>query len=180
MKSWYAVYTRVGSEQKVAETLAKKNIETYCPTTRDSDSLHWWKMKKCEKPLFTSRIFVKVSQERLEEVKKCSGVINILYWREQPAVINENEIDSIKFFLSQYKNFSIENTMIDYDKTSKGNVITMSSYTQVGLRKFTKVEIPTLGIRLCAAPQKSDLLPYSIKNAPGNNTHEITVHKYAI
>lgn len=179
MKNWYAVYTKSGCEKKVADLLSKKNIETYCPT-KGSGPSHWWNIKKSGEPVFTSRIFVKVSEQNIAEVKKCSGVINILYWREIPAIINENEIDSIRYFLSQNENFSIQKTSIQYNQSSTGNVITMKNYTAAGLRNSSKVDIPTLGVRLCAANAGTDTGVFSINSTPCISLHSITMHKAAM
>ncbi len=160
--------------------LSKKNIETYCPTKGSNTPSNWWSIKKSGEPVFTSRIFVKVTEQKIAEVKKCSGVINILYWREQPAVINENEIDSIRYFLSQNESFSIQKTSIQYNQTTTGNVITMKNYTAAGLRNSSKVDIPTLGVRLCATSANTDTGVFSIKTAPCINLHAITPHRAAM
>ncbi len=180
MKNWYAVYTKSGCEKKVADLLSKKNFETYCPTKGSNTSGSWWNIKKSGEPVFTSRIFVKASEQKISEVRKCSGVINILYWREVPAIINENEIDSIRYFLSQNENFSIQKTAIQYNQSNTGNVITMKNYTAAGLRNASKVDIPTLGVRLCATTAHSDTGVFSIKTAPCINLHAVTAHRAAM
>ncbi|MCW3094268.1 MAG: NusG antitermination factor, partial [Ferruginibacter sp.] len=37
-KNWYALYTRPGTEKKVANLLSRKNIENYCPLKRQGNA----------------------------------------------------------------------------------------------------------------------------------------------
>jgi transcription antitermination factor NusG len=179
MENWYAVYTNPGSEVKVAETLSKKNIENYCPLKTSSSTKNWWAFKKEPSPLFASKIFVKLTAERLSEVRQCKGVINILYWLGEPAVIKETEINSIKSFVATYSNVTVEQTMLSYRNVAKGNVIAMESYIKPVLRNNTwKIELASLGLRLCAVASDitTPVLQHKETYIPQLNYE----HKYAI
>ncbi len=53
---WYVVYTKARHERKVAENLAAKGIETYCPLKIQTK--YWTDRKKrIEVPLFSSYLF---------------------------------------------------------------------------------------------------------------------------
>ncbi|MBP1652940.1 MAG: NusG antitermination factor, partial [Bacteroidetes bacterium] len=56
---WYAVYTKPRWEKKVAESLIRKQVETYCPINRVT---HQWSDRKkvVEEPLFKSYVFVRI------------------------------------------------------------------------------------------------------------------------
>ena len=66
--SWYAVYTKPKWEKKVAELLARKGIEHYCPLNRVLKQWHDRK-KWVEEPLLTSYVFVYVTPAEQAEVR---------------------------------------------------------------------------------------------------------------
>jgi transcription antitermination factor NusG len=103
---WFTLCTKRGYEKKVAELLKKKEIEAYCPLKKVKTN---WSFKRYEfTPVIPGFIFVKVADERQEEVKNTSGVINFMYWLNEPAVVKEKEIELLKRFLSDYKDFKVD------------------------------------------------------------------------
>src|SRR5215831_13309437 len=98
---WYAIYTRQRWEKKVTRLLEEKGIECYCPLNK---TVRQWSDRKkvVAEPLFTSYVFVKTIEKMHNEVKGLSGVINLVYWLNKPAVIRDEEIDIIKCFLNEY------------------------------------------------------------------------------
>src|SRR6476619_2013170 len=98
---WYAVYTRPRWEKKVAEILSRKKIENYCPLNK---LLRQWSDRKkiVFEPLFTSYVFVKAAEKEHSEIRKIDGIINFVYWINKPAIIRNEEIESIKEFLKEY------------------------------------------------------------------------------
>jgi transcription antitermination factor NusG len=104
---WYALYTKSRWEKKVADQLTKFNIENYCPLNR---VLKQWSDRKklVEEPLFTSYVFVKITQQQMTEVRMTLGVVNFVYWLGKPAVITTTEIQTIQEFLVHYLNVQLE------------------------------------------------------------------------
>ena len=108
-EKWFAVYTRPGWERKVAESLAKKGIEHYCPLNREQQNQSERK-KAVDKPLFASYVFVNPGVHEAASILRIEGVINFLYWLDRPAVIPQEEILMIKKLLSQYSYVSVIET----------------------------------------------------------------------
>jgi len=139
---WYVVYTRQGMEVKVAKELQKKNIESYCPVNKTQHK--WWAFKRAaEQPIFTSYVFVRVSEKEVPALKKINGVVNVLYWLGKPATIKEQEIHMIRDFLTNHTNVSVEKTSV-----KSLNYLYNTSGDQ---RENYKLELPTLGYRVVAA-----------------------------
>lgn len=140
---WYVVYTRQGMEMKVVKELKKKNIESYCPVNKVHH--RWWALRKSEgQPLFTSCVFVKISENEVPVLKKINGVVNVLYWLGKPAVVKEQEIHMIKDFLCNHTNVTVEKTAV------KGlNYVYGGSTAEKAVENY-KIELPTLGYRVVA------------------------------
>jgi transcription antitermination factor NusG len=97
--NWYVVYTKPKWEKKVAEQLLQKGIECYCPLI--SQIKQWSdRKKKVEVPLFNSYVFVRLNEADRNLVFQSSGVVRYLFWLGKPAIVRDEEIDTIKKWLS--------------------------------------------------------------------------------
>ena len=105
-KQWYAVYTRPRWEKKVANLLTRKEIENYCPLNK---IVRQWadRKKTVYEPLFTSYVFVYTSENEMLPIRQTDGVLNFVYWLGKPAVIREEEIETIKDLLDNYCNIRL-------------------------------------------------------------------------
>lgn len=151
-KNWYAVYTRPKSEKKVAGILTRTKIENYCPLNRVRRQ--WSDRKKfLLEPLFTSYVFVKVTEAEHAMLKKVDGVINMVYWLGKPAVVREVEIDMIKNFLAECTDVKLEKRPIylnDKVRVVAGPVAEVDGQV-IGLKSRTvKVMLPSLGYMMHA------------------------------
>ena len=92
---WYVVYTKPRNERKVAERLNAKSFEVYCPLVK---TLRQWsdRKKSVNIPMFTSYVFVRLSEPDRQIVVQDPGVLNFIYWQGSPAVVRETEIETIK------------------------------------------------------------------------------------
>lgn len=107
MHAWYAVYTKARWEKKVADLLARKQLESYCPL--NLVERQWSDRRKLvQEPLFKSYVFVRIPESKKSVVRETEGIINFVYWLGKPAVINDYEIDLIKRFLREYKSATLE------------------------------------------------------------------------
>ncbi|MDX2189288.1 MAG: UpxY family transcription antiterminator [Bacteroidota bacterium] len=99
-KQWMALYTKPRNEQKVNEKIESMGFESYLPM---QESIRQWsdRKKKIKTPLFTSYVFVKVDEKERLEVKKVPGVLNFVYWLGKPAIIQDIEIERIRYFLKE-------------------------------------------------------------------------------
>jgi transcription antitermination factor NusG len=147
---WYAVYTKPRWEKKVAEELTFQEFTNYCPLHRVTRQ--WSDRKKTiEEPLFTSYVFVKVTEKQLGELRKVSGILNLVHWLGRPAVIPEPEIHAIRQFLSEHSNVKLEKTALQVNDTIK---VTQGTFqekegTVVAIKNHTvKVALPSLGFTL--------------------------------
>ena len=111
-KQWYALYTRPRWEKKVADLLEKKKVEVYCPLNKVEKQ--WADRKKIvAEPLFTSYVFVHVTEQEHLSIRQTDGVLSFVYWLNKPAVIRNEEIDTIKKFLNEYDHVTVEKTQVN-------------------------------------------------------------------
>lgn len=115
---WYVLYTKPRTEKKAAERLAKMGIEVYCPVIK---TVRQWsdRKKKVEIPLFTSYIFVNLEDKERNRVFNADGVVRYLFWLGKPAVVRQEEIDTIREWLNEKEIESVEVTDIQKGDTVK-------------------------------------------------------------
>ncbi|MBL7738950.1 MAG: UpxY family transcription antiterminator [Chitinophagaceae bacterium] len=158
-KQWYALYTRSRWEKKVAELLDKKKIEVYCPLNKVERK--WADRKKVIlEPLFSSYVFVHVCEKEHLSIRQTDGVINFVHWLNKPAVIRNDEIDTIKKFLNEYDHVSVEKATVNLNDRVRivngplmmweGNVVEIRTNT-------VKIMLPSLGQTLVAEIRKENL-----------------------
>jgi len=98
VKRWHVIYTKSKWEKKVEGLLSSADIESWCPVQKKERQ--WSDRKKIiEEPLFRSYVFVKISKEERGKVLGIIGVVNFLYFEKKPAVIRDNEIETIRKYL---------------------------------------------------------------------------------
>ena len=158
-KKWYAVYTRPRWEKKVAETLSRRKVENYCPINK---VVRQWSDRKkiVYEPLFTSYVFVNVSDSEITSLKETSGVINLVYWLGKPAVILDSEIDSIKKFLCEYVNVSLEKTPVTVNDSVRilgGPLMELEGQVLSIKSKTVKVLLPSLGYMMFAEVETANV-----------------------
>jgi transcription antitermination factor NusG len=156
---WYAVYTKPRWEKKVAESLTKRKIENFCPV---NTVVRQWsdRKKKVAEPLFTSYVFVRTDETQHIELKRTSGIINLVYWLNKPAIIKDREIEAIKDFLDEYKNIRLEKIDVNVNAMVRvlrgplmeyeGNVVSINSNT-------VKIVLPSLGYLMSAEVERSNI-----------------------
>ncbi|WDF62911.1 UpxY family transcription antiterminator [Flavobacterium sp. KACC 22763] len=93
--NWYVVYTKPKWEKKVADKLNQLGIECYCPLITQ---IKQWsdRKKKVETPLFNSYVFVHLSDFDRNVVFQAQGVVRYLFWLGKPAIVKDEEIETIK------------------------------------------------------------------------------------
>ena len=94
-KKWIVVYTKPKHEKTVKNELIKNNIEVYLPTLKERRK--WSDRKKwVEFPLFRSYLFVKTKPRNAIFIVKTCGVIKIIKFGENIAIVKEKDILAIK------------------------------------------------------------------------------------
>jgi transcription antitermination factor NusG len=99
--TWFAVQTRYRYEQRIANDLSAKGLESYLPTLHE---VHEWKdrRKPMEVPAFSGYLFVRfeASLHNRVRVLETSGVVRLLGSQGQPQPVAESEIESLRLSLS--------------------------------------------------------------------------------
>lgn len=159
--NWYVVYTRPRWEKKVAKILDERGIEAYCPLNKVYRQ--WSDRKKAvHEPLFKGYVFVHVSDEDKWDVKKTDGILNFVYWNGKPAVVRETEIDTIKKFLSEFTDVSVEEVKIAVNTTVTVKHGALMNYRGIVVEikdNKAKVLIESMGLQLSAVFDKKNLEP---------------------
>ena len=104
--NWYVVYTKPKWEKKVAEQLTQKGIECYCPLVTQ---IRQWtdRKKKVQVPLFNSYVFVHLDEADRNLVFQSTGVVRYLFWLGKPAVVLDQEINTIKEWLGSSDKYDV-------------------------------------------------------------------------
>ena len=144
---WFVLYTKPNFEIKVAESILKIGIESYCPVYSQIKQYSDRK-KKVQKPLIPSYVFVKINDQYREKVFEIRGVVRYLFWLGKPAEVREEEIELLKNNLSgNYNEITISNLIKGKDYTipygplkgKKGKIIDV-------LKNKLRLELFSLGL----------------------------------
>lgn len=152
-KHWYVIYTRSNCEKKVANLLNKNKIDHYCPLNK---TIRQWadRKKMIHAPLFTSYVFVHVSEDAIYKVKQVSSdIINFVYWLGKPARVRNEEIEQIKQFLGKYMDVKLEKQSIhinDKIKVMSGPFVNMEGDVKSIEHNKVKIILPSLGYMMIA------------------------------
>ena len=97
-KKWIAVYTKPRHEKTVEKELQKKEFEVYLPLLKQRRK--WSDRKKwVEFPLFRSYIFVKTEIKNALFVLQTLGVVKVVKFGGEVAVIQNDSIQAIKLMI---------------------------------------------------------------------------------
>lgn len=158
-KKWYVVYTRPRWEKKVARLLVEKDVETYCPLSRERRK---WsdRMKLVEIPLFASYVFIRIPEQAKPKVREVEGIINFVYQNGKPALVRDKEIERIKRFLDEYECVQAVKEIIPDDQVqvSTGLFLDQQGTVLNLINSKAKVQIESLGYTLVALFDKSRLI----------------------
>ncbi len=152
-KFWYVIYTKSNCEKKVASLLTKYNIDNYCPLNK---TMRQWadRKKMIFTPLFTSYVFVQISEDALYKVRQASSdIINFVYWLGKPAVVRKDEIEQIRQFLDHHMDVKLEKKPIhinDKIKVLSGPFLNMEGNVKSIEHNKVKLILPSLGYIMIA------------------------------
>jgi len=121
MKNWLVIYTKSRNEKKVAERLEQDGFEAYCPIVR---IMRQWsdRKKKVSVPMFSSYVFVRVTERERLEVVKVAGVMNFIFWQGKPAIVRDEEIVAVRHIEEKGHNVEVSALQVE-----KGQLITIPS-----------------------------------------------------
>ena len=151
-KNWYIVFTKEKCEKKVSSVLTKKRIKNFCPVYCRQIKQRG-RIKLIYEPLFPSYVFVYMHENQTGSVKEMTNVVNLVYWKDTPAIIRHDEIREIKEFVSAHQNIKLEKSQVNLNTKASlvdrpayvidGNVVTVKN-------RFIKVNLPSLGFTMVA------------------------------
>lgn len=98
--NWYVIYTKPKWEKKVAQQLNRLGVNCYCPLITKVQQYSDRK-KKVELPLFNHYVFVQLADKDRNSVFLSPGVIRYLFWLGKHAIVKDEEIDTIKKWLTE-------------------------------------------------------------------------------
>ena len=100
MESWHVIYTKPRAEKKVEERLNNLGIKAYCPV---KEEIKQWsdRKKKILVPVLPSMVLVYIDEKERNKVFDIPGVVRYMFWLKKHAVVNEDEVKSLKSLLTQ-------------------------------------------------------------------------------
>ncbi len=160
-KKWYVVYTRPRWEKKVSGILMSRGIEYYCPLNKVMKQ--WSDRKKIVlEPLFKGYVFIKIPESLKWEVKNVEGVLNYVYWLGKPAVVKEQEIDTIRKFLQEFRDVKVVEKQLAVNSKviiKQGVLMNFQGIIIEVSGNKAKVNIESMGLQLSAVFDKKNLEP---------------------
>lgn len=158
---WYVVYTRPRWEKKVSGILMARGIEYYCPLNKVMKQ--WSDRKKIVlEPLFKGYVFIKIPDAQKWEVKSIEGVLNYVYWLGKPAIVKEQEIDTIRKFLQEFRDIEVVEKQLTVNSKvliKQGVLMNFHGIIIEVAGNKAKVNIESMGIQLSAVFDKKNLEP---------------------
>jgi transcription antitermination factor NusG len=93
--NWYALFTRHQHEKSVALALSNKSHEVYLPLYR---SERQWqdRARQLWFPLFPCYVFIREGMDRRLQVLTTPGIIHIVGWGGQPAIVPQTQLDAVR------------------------------------------------------------------------------------
>ena len=160
-KKWFAVYTKPRWEKKVFTLLQEKKITAYCPLNKVRKK---WsdRYKIVHEPLFKSYVFVQVEENETANVRTVSGVVNFVYWNGKPAVIKEEEINTIRRFLNEYGHVEVEHIQFKPNQRVKimsGVLMDEEAIVVRSNKNKVQVILQNLGFKLTARLSANEIRP---------------------
>lgn len=149
---WYILYTKPGTERKVAAQLSKKGFESFCPTNLVNEQ-GFDRRKVVEQPLFPRYVFALIAESQLLSIRNISGVLQLVYWRSKPANINPEEMRILKEFTAHFKNIEVSKSFVDTEEdcqVSMNPYLTGDKMSIPSRKSIVRVMLPSLGYTLTA------------------------------
>lgn len=158
-KNWYVVYTRPRWEKKIAESLAAAGIEHYCPINKVTRQ--WSDRRKTVlEPVFKGYVFVRPEEAKKWEIRDVNGILNFVYWLGKPARVRDEEIDTIKKFLVEFDDVTVEKKDFELHDTVRITRGVLMNYEGMVISVFGNraiVKIDSMDLQLSAHFEKKNL-----------------------
>jgi len=99
---WYAAYTLPRHEKAVADRLITQKVESYLPLY---SAVHCWNHRRVEVelPLFPGYVFVKMLHSDKFRILSRPGIIRLVSFNGNPAILPDEEIERLQSSLAIWK-----------------------------------------------------------------------------
>ncbi len=118
--NWYAVYTKPRNEKKVAELLGREGIDHYLPLVR-REKIWSDRRKMVDEPLFSSYIFVHITEKEHLAVLQTPGVVRFIVFEGKKVLVRDIQIEAIRKFCATGEDLFLD--VKDYSVGRKVKVI---------------------------------------------------------
>ena len=166
-RNWYAVYTKVSQERRVAALLSKKKIENFIPLNRTVLS-QGVKSKIESEPLFSSFVFVYITAAEMDIIKGFNYITNFVYWLGEPAIIKDAEIENLKHFTNEYTSIKLEKINVSTNGTVRiiNSAKSQTSDFKTIQNSIVKLVLPSLGYNLVSEMinEKAEEMSYNLNS----------------
>ena len=170
--NWYIIYTKPGEEKKLSGLLTGKGIPNYYPLNKSNQG--WNDRRQIHySPLFPRYIFARLNGSSIPAVKQLTGVINIVHWGSEYAIIPDEEISAVKEFLNEYSSIKVDKTPVntkDRVRIIYGPLVVMEGDVFEVRNSPVSVILPSLGCVLIAQERKK--VPAVAIASPAIQVHE--------
>ncbi len=146
------LYLKQASEKRVSAFLKKRKIENFSPTSR-RQLTRIERVTNPSQPLFNSYLFANLKESDFFILERINNLVNVVYWKNKPVQVKQQEIEAIKEFTTMYACVKLEKSLVD--PMDEVNTEDNSSYTLDGIAlsvktNSIKTKLPSLGFTLVA------------------------------
>lgn len=113
-------------------------------------------------PLFKGYVFVRIPESMKWDMKNIDGILNYVYWLGKPAIVKEEEIDTIRKFLQEFKDIEVVDKQLSVHSKvliKQGVFMNFNGIIIEVIGNKAKVNIESMGIQLSAVFDKKNLEP---------------------
>ncbi len=110
--------------------------------------------------MFKGYVFVKLEDKKKWEIKEVAGILNFVHWLGKPAHVREEEIDTIRRFLKEFDDVSVEKKDFDVNEKVRITQGVLMNYEGMVISVFGNraiVKIDSLDLQLSAHFDKKNL-----------------------
>lgn len=111
-------------------------------------------------PVFRGYVFINATKEKLWESLSVNGVVNTVRYLGKPAIIRDEEIDTIRKFLNEFTDVKVENISLETDARVRIRTGVLMDYEGIVLEVYGNraiVKVDSLGLQLSAQFDKKNL-----------------------
>lgn len=169
-RNWYVICTKQLQEKKVTALLSKKGIENYCPFT-SIERKEASRTMTALQPLFSSYVFACITEAEIPAIKKIPYIINTVYWKSKPVIINLEEISAIKIMVDNYSKIILKKIAISTNEKVDIVEESVTGYSNNLLsikHKGLSITLPSLGYQMIAHRESLQQVATEKKTSIGN------------